>query len=585
MTLPQPKTLLDALREAKAIDESTRKAIEREVTTTGRDLESVLGTTGNVPEPAILEAKSRLFNIPVRAVENVDDITQEALQTIPEEAARFYQLVPLEKRGQTLTVGIINPGDWRTQEALKFILARRSLKAQVYLISQHDFEEVLKRYRTLRGEVAQALEELESELSGDTVTLGERKHEPAVDEEVISEEAPITKVVAVILKHATEGNASDIHIEPGKRELRVRFRVDGALRTSLVLPLAIHQAVASRIKILSDLKIDETRIPQDGRFHARIGDKEIDFRVSTFPTSFGEKVEMRILDPSVGIRTLEELGVSGRNLEALNKGMNRPYGMILATGPTGSGKSTTLYAVLRVLNKEDVNIISLEDPVEYYIENLNQSQIRPEIGYTFATGLRHVLRQDPDIIMVGEIRDSETAELAIHAALTGHIVLSTLHTNDALGVIPRLVDMGIQPFLIPSALNLVLAQRLVRRLCPDCKRPYPAAAAAEKIILETVATLPESELKLIPTRTPPFTLYEAPGCKRCGHKGTRGRIAIYEVLEMTPQLEEITVHNLLESALVKEAERQGVVRMKHDGVIKALQGLVGLEEVLEAVEV
>ncbi|MBI4099347.1 type II/IV secretion system protein [Candidatus Parcubacteria bacterium] len=581
----QTKTLLDALREAKVIDEPTQKAVEREVTETGRDVEDVLGTAGNVPEPAILEAKSRLFNMPVRTVENVEDITQEALQTIPEEAARFYQLVPLEKHGQTLTVGIINPGDWRTQEALKFILARRSLKAQAYLIGRHDFEEVLKRYRTLRGEVAQALEELESELSGDTVTLGERKHEPTVDEEVISEEAPITKVVAVILKHATEGNASDIHIEPGKRELRVRFRVDGALRTSLVLPLAIHQAVVSRIKILSTLKIDETRIPQDGRFHARIGDKEIDFRVSTFPTSFGEKVAMRILDPSVGIRTLEELGVSGRNLEALNKGMNRPYGMILATGPTGSGKSTTLYAVLRVLNKEDVNIISLEDPVEYYIENLNQSQIRPEIGYTFATGLRHVLRQDPDIIMVGEIRDSETAELAIHAALTGHIVLSTLHTNDALGVIPRLVDMGIQPFLIPSALNLVLAQRLVRRLCPDCKRSHPAAREAERIILETLATLPESELKLIPTTKPPFTLYGAPGCKRCGHKGTRGRIAIYEVLEMTPQLEETTVHNLLESALAKEAERQGVVRMKHDGVIKALQGLVSLEEVLEAVEV
>lgn len=585
MAVSQTKTLLDFLREARAIDQPTQQAIEKDVITSGRDLEEVLAASASVPEGSLLEAKSKLFGVPVRAIENAEEITQDVLQIVPEEAARFYQLVPIEKKGTTLTVGLINPGDWRTQEALKFILARRGLKAQSFLVSRHDFGEVLKRYRTLRGEVAQALEELESELSGDTVTLEQQKEAARPDEEAISEEAPITKVVAVVLKHATEGNASDIHIEPGKKELRVRFRVDGALRTSLVLPITIHPAVVSRIKILSDLKIDETRIPQDGRFHAKIGEKEIDFRISTFPTSFGEKVAMRILDPTVGLKTLEELGVSGRNLEALNAGINRPFGMILITGPTGSGKSTTLYAILRLLNKEDVNIVSLEDPVEYYIENLNQSQIRPEIGYTFATGLRHILRQDPDIIMVGEIRDNETAELAIHAALTGHIVLSTLHTNDALGVIPRLVDMGVEPFLIPSALNLAIAQRLVRRLCPDCKRPVKAEGRAEAIVEETVKVLPESEQKLLPAVRPPFTLYEAAGCKKCGHKGTRGRIAIYEVLEMTPQLEVITLHELAESAISKEADRQGMIRMKYDGVIKALQGFVSLQEVLEAVEV
>ncbi len=585
MAIPQTKTLFDLLREARAIDQPTQQAIEKEVITSGRDLEEVLAASASVPEQALLEAKSKLFGVPVRTIENAEEIPQDVLQVIPEEAARFYQLAPIEKKGTTLTVGLINPGDWRTQEALKFILARRGLTAESFLISRHDFEEVLKRYRTLRGEVAQALEELESELSGDTVTL-EQKHELArPDEEAISEEAPITKVVAVVLKHATEGNASDIHIEPGKKELRVRFRVDGALRTSLVLPITIHPAVVSRIKILSNLKIDEMRIPQDGRFHAKIGDKEIDFRISTFPTSFGEKVAMRILDPTVGLKTLEELGVSGRNLEALNIGINRPFGMILLTGPTGSGKSTTLYAILRLLNKEDVNIVSLEDPVEYYIEDLNQSQIRPEIGYTFATGLRHILRQDPDIIMVGEIRDNETAELAIHAALTGHIVLSTLHTNDALGVIPRLVDMGVEPFLIPSALNLAIAQRLVRRLCPDCKRPVTAEGRAAAIIEETIRALPESEQKLLPAIQPPFTLYEAAGCKKCGHKGTKGRIAIYEVLEMTPQLEAITLHELSGSAISKEADRQGMIRLKYDGIIKALQGFVSLQEVLEAVEV
>ncbi|MBI2624189.1 type II/IV secretion system protein [Candidatus Parcubacteria bacterium] len=585
MVTTQTKTLLDFLREAKAIDQPTKQAIEKEVISSGRDLEEILAASPSVSEGALLEAKSHLFNVPVRAIENAEDITQEVLQIIPEEAARFYQLVPIEKKDSTLTVGLINPGDWRTQEALKFILARRGLEAQIFLISRHDFEEVLRRYRTLRGEVAQALEELETELSSDTVTLEQKREIARPGEEAISEEAPITKVVAVILKHATEGNASDIHIEPGKKELRVRFRVDGALRTSLVLPINIHPAVVSRIKILSNLKIDETRIPQDGRFHAKIGDKEIDFRISTFPTSFGEKVAMRILDPTVGLKSLEELGVSGRNLQVLNSGINRPFGMILITGPTGSGKSTTLYAILRVLNKEDVNIVSLEDPVEYYIENLNQSQIRPEIGYSFATGLRHILRQDPDIIMVGEIRDSETAGLAIHAALTGHIVLSTLHTNDVLGVIPRLVDMGVEPFLIPSALNLAIAQRLVRRLCPDCKRAVAAEGRAEAIIAETISILPESEQKLLPSIKPPFTLYEATGCKKCGHKGTRGRIAIYEVLEMTPQLENIAVHELIESALSKEADRQGMISMKYDGITKALQGIVSLQEVLEAAEV
>ena len=309
------------------------------------------------------------------------------------------------------------------------------------------------------------------------------------------EDAPVTKIVAVILRHALEGNASDIHIEAVSDRVKIRFRVDGVMYTSIVLPLTIHEAIVSRIKILTDMKIDEKRKPQDGRFEARIEGRDIDFRVSTFPSFFGEKVVIRILDRERGVKSLEELGLSADHLKIVREMVARPYGLILLTGPTGSGKTTTLYAMLKELDREANNVVSLEDPIEYNIEGVNQSQVRPEIGYDFASGLRTILRQDPDIIMVGEIRDKETAAMAIHAALTGHLVLSTLHTNNAAGVVPRLIDMGVDPYLIAPTLLMVIGQRLVRKLCPDSRKEVVLEGAFKEIAQNELKNMPDEARK------------------------------------------------------------------------------------------
>ena len=511
-------------------------------------------------------------------------ISKDALKQIPEEAATFYQIIPVAFEGDKLVVGMINPDDLRSREALRFIAQSRNFIPKIGLITLTDFKNALKQYRTLKEEVESALTELDKELS----VKKDKTKKVEVDEEEemekIMAEAPITKIVAVILRHAQEGKASDIHIEPAERDLKVRFRIDGILHTSLLLPKSIQSAVISRIKILSNLKIDETRVPQDGRFHSVMDGQKIDFRVSTFPTVAGEKVVLRLLDPSVGLMSFDQLGLVGHSRQIVEAAIKEPYGMILITGPTGSGKSTTLYAILRVLNEEAVNIVSLEDPVEYYIEGVAQSQIKPEIDYTFASGLRSILRQDPDIIMVGEIRDSETAELATHAALTGHIVLSTLHTNNALGVIPRLTDMGVQKFLIPSSLKVAMAQRLVRRLCPDCRQIIESPKEVKKVILEQIETMPERTKKEILEKYPELKIWQAPGCKFCGGKGTKGRIAIYEAMAMTPELEKIIVGSPTEAEIKSEAERQEMITMKQDGIIKVLEGLISFEELMSTVE-
>ncbi len=351
----------------------------------------------------------------------------------------------------------------------------------------------------------------------------------------------------------------------------------------MVLPIEIAPAIVARVKILSNLQIDETRRPQDGRFTTKLGEKEVDFRVAILPTARGEKAALRILDPTIGLRTLPELGIIGRNLDVVERGIRKPFGMILMTGPTGSGKSTTIYGILQILNTDSVNIVSLEDPVEYHLDGVNQSQIRPELGYTFATGLRQILRQDPNIIVVGEMRDSETAGLAVQSALTGHLVLSTLHTNDAIGVIPRLIDMGVEPFLLPSALNVALAQRLVKRLCPDCKKETEPSEPVKKIILDAVNSMPENSRPKIKSNK--FKIYKVSGCPKCGNKGTKGRIAVFEILEMTPNLEEIIISEPTESKILAEAKRQGMVTMFQDGILKVLDGIIGFEELIQVVSV
>ena len=389
--------------------------------------------------------------------------------------------------------------------------------------------------------------------------------------------------MAVILRHAVDGNASDVHIEPARDKVRVRFRMDGILHASLLLPLKTLPAVVARIKILSNLKIDETRAPQDGRFSAKIEDKEVDFRVSTLPTVLGEKVAIRILDPTQRKINFESLGITGRNLKVIERALTKSYGMILATGPTGTGKSTTLYAILGLLNKEEENVVTLEDPVEYFVEGVNQSQVNNEIGYGFAVGLRHILRQDPDTIMVGEIRDDETAFLAIHAALTGHIVLSSLHTSNTLGVVPRLIDMGVKPFLIPPTLAIASAQRLVRMLCPYCRKKIKANPEIRKAIMKEIESFPADMKKKVKAPGDIF-VYEPIGCKKCNDTGYAGRIGIFEILEMTEQLAEIILKEPSEAKIQEEAERQGMVTMKQDGILKVLQGVTSFEEVIRVAE-
>ena len=549
-------------------------AIKADAKKQGLSIEDTLYQRG-VDEEAILEAKSEILGFPTKNLMGTK-VPFDVLREIPEESARYYQFVPLGEAGEELEIGMVHPDDVSGQQALKFISARLRRAFKIFLIKPTDFQMILQEYKSIGGEVTKALTQFEEETKDENLILTQTERD--LTKGLLSEDAPIAKIVDVIVKHGVDGRASDIHIEPLQDGVRVRFRLDGVLYTSLNLPSSALHAIVNRVKILTKMKIDETRIPQDGRFHARVGNKDIDFRVSTLPTPFGETVAIRVLDPDAGVKTLADLGFQGRNLVVVQESIKRPYGMILITGPTGSGKSTTLYALLQLLNREGVNIISLEDPIEYFIPGLNQSQIRPEIGYDFATGLRNILRQDPDIIMVGEIRDKETAQLAMQAALTGHLVLSTLHTNNAIGVIPRLIDMGVDPFLIPSTLILAVAQRLVRKLCPDARKSIEGGPLLQ-FVEEGVAAMPEMARKEVTSRKP-WTMYRSdtsPGCP----KGTSGRIGIFETLAMTPLLEQIIADGPSESKILEEATRQQMITMREDGILKVLDGTIGVTELME----
>jgi type IV pilus assembly protein PilB len=529
-------------------------------------------------ESELFAKKSDSLRIPLREVDP-GSASLNVLELIPEETAKYYQMIPINKTEKDVEIGMVYPEDLKAQEALKFLARQKSFTYKVLLITITNFKDLLSQYRNLKKEVGKALEELEVELKDE----GEEEEITSPSEyQRIAEEAPITKIVAVILRHAVEGDASDIHIEPTRDKLRVRFRSLGDLHASIFLPLNIHPAVVARIKILSNLKIDESRKPQDGRFSTKVNGKMIDYRVSTFPTAMGEKVAIRVLDPQTGKKSLENLGLDGKTLEVVKDKIKKPYGLILATGPTGSGKTTTLYSILDILNKEEVNIVTLEDPIEYFIEGLNQSQVRPEINYTFASGLRHILRQDPDIIMVGEIRDEETANLVIHAALTGHIVLSTLHTSNALGVIPRLIDMGIRPYLIPPTLQVAMAQRLVRKLCDYCKQEVKPNIKIKELIMKELSEMPDDAGKEFSKKD--IKIYESKGCSKCAGSGFSGRIALFEALSMTNALADLILKDPSELSIMKEAKEQKMITIRQDGMLKALRGVTTIEEILRVTE-
>ena len=576
--------IIQLLVQKNIIDAKKADALGEQVRSSGLKPEEVILKEKIVEEGFLFQLKGEALKMPLGEVAH-KDIPLKILELIPEDSAKYYRMIPLARQGDTLDIGMVYPEDPQAQEALKFLARQGNFSPRISLILLSTFESVLRAYRSLKTGGTQALQELEEEIK-----KGWEQNAPSGLAELqrLVEEAPITKMVAVILRNAVEGKASDIHIEPTKDSLRVRFRLLGELYSSLVLPKRTHQAIISRVKILANLKIDEARVPQDGRFSASIDEKIIDFRVSTFPTALGEKVAIRVLDPAAGLRSFEELGLEGTNLSWVKEAIQRAYGLILVTGPTGSGKTTTLYAILRQLNKEGVNIVSLEDPVEYLIESINQSQVRPEIGYDFPQGLRQILRQDPDVIMVGEVRDKETASLVIHSSLTGHIVLSTLHTNNVIGVIPRLLDMGVDRYLISPSLSLAVSQRLVRRLCDQCKGKQEPAKEIADLISKELDKAPLHMQKraaiVLGVGVKAMFVFAPKGCKACGGSGFSGRIGIFEVLKMTQELQEIILKDPSESNIAKEAKRQGMATMRQDGVLKVLDGVTTIEEVLRETE-
>ncbi len=511
------------------------------------------------------------------------NLEKHILEIIPEETARTHRLFSFERRDSTLLIAMVNPGDFDAMNVLRFLAEKEMLSIEIYGTTDVIFQEAMKHYTGTDKALKEAILSLKK---GSDETLQFKEEKKKSVESDVFQDAPIAKLVEVIVKHSLDGRASDIHIEPIDGSYRVRFRIDGILKSQLVFPPEVGRAVISRIKILANLKIDEKRKPQDGRIRFEAEDRSIDLRVSSLPVMEGEKVVMRVLDRSGNVNDLDQLGLWGRNREVLTTKIREPFGIVLITGPTGSGKSTTLYAFLQILNQEERNIVTLEDPVEYFMDGINQSQIRPEIGYTFAAGLRSILRQDPNVIMVGEIRDSETAELAIHAALTGHLVLSTLHTNDAIGSVPRLVDMSVEPFLLASSLQAVAAQRLVRKICEHCKEPMPLTEIQTNRLMQIYQEIPLEEkqaYKLSPTQA--MQVYRGAGCDECGKSGYKGRIAIYEVFEVNDAVRAIiTDHKANEHELRKESVEQGMVSMKEDGLLKVLLGITTLAEVERATE-
>jgi len=575
----QSKNIVDILMEkGKLTEENARKARDFAVEQ-NLSIEEALVKNKIIDDEELAKIRAKESGIPYVDLRE-EFIPIKVLEKIPEEAAEHYKIISFFSDDEKIKVAFVDPEDVKANEALRFFSWQRGKKIENYICSQSSFSSAFSQYHIITSEVKRALEDIEN------VKVSAKEESSAAktfEEGKLSEEAPVSKIVDMILRTGVEARASDIHIEPIEGELQIRNRVDGTLQKSSSLPERLQPSIVSRIKILANLKIDEQRKPQDGRFQILINNQSYDFRVSTLPTVNGEKIELRILDKSSGIQSLENLGMGNYYRRLVLENIQKPFGAILVSGPTGSGKSTTIYALLSILNQEGVNIITLEDPIEYYISGVNQSQIMPEIGYTFASGLRSILRQDPDIITVGEIRDGETAELVIHAALTGHLVLSTIHTNNAAGVIPRLIDMGVEPFLISSSVNLAMAQRLVKRICPHCRKEYAPTAEVEKIILEELARIPEAIKKEIGDflEKRPVKVWRGEGCKYCRDKGVKGRIGLFEVIVMTKELGKIVTEKPTAIAIEKEARRQNMITIRQAGIVKALRGDALIDEVLD----
>lgn len=566
MKLQKQRYIEDILYDKKLLSDDQVSAIKLESLNTGKNSEEIVKERKYVSDEDLAKAKGELFDIPFYSLKD-HSIKPEILEFIPENVARSYKLVPFDKKNNFLYVAMADPLDLQIVE---FIERRAKLSVKTFISDPAEIVKVIEEQygKNIGEDVFEALEEFAG-----TEKIQESISDIKKANEVIRD-APVARVVSTILEYAVKSRASDVHIEPQEDKTRVRYRIDGVLQERLSLPKKVTESVVARIKILSGLKIDEKRKPQDGRFKVEVGETTTDLRVSSLPTVFGEKLVIRLLKEQGQVLTFKDLGLSGMALKHFEETLLRPNGIILVTGPTGSGKTVTLATALYKLNTIRVNIITLEDPVEIRVPGVNQVQINTAAGLTFASGLRSILRQDPNIIMVGEIRDSETASLAINAALTGHLVLSTLHTNSAAGAIPRLIDMGAENFLLASTLNLVLAQRLVRKVCSFCKEKFEAPKEVSEDIKKALGNLFNKK------DSDKVYLYRGKGCEKCGEQGYLGRAGIFEVMPLSPKIAKLILERMPESEIEKIAVEEGMLTLLQDGYLKALEGLTTIEEAL-----
>lgn len=576
------KTVADVLYEKKLINSDQLAAIKFENVNTGKSIEQVVKDRGYVKAEDFAEALGAVYNVPFITL-TAEQVDPSLMDLVPLNVAKKYRFVPFELKENKLSLAMIDPLDLQT---IDFIERKTGYKVVPYITTEKTIEKVLEEQKgkELGEEITAALQEITETTLKIEETGGEITDATLRD-------APIARIVSMILETAVKIGASDIHIEPGEDGSRLRYRVDGILEEKRKLPKEMHDSVIARIKILASMKIDEKRVPQDGRFKVQVGKSETDLRISTLPTIYGEKVVIRLLKEEGTVFSFRDLGMRGSTLKRFEEASLKPNGMLLVTGPTGSGKTVTLASALSKLNTIRVNIVTLEDPVEIRVPGVNQVQVNPQAGLNFADGLRSFLRQDPNIIMVGEIRDGDTAELAVHAALTGHLVLSTLHTNSAAGALPRLLDMGVENFLLASTVNAILAQRLVRKICVDCKEEYEPPEEVQESVKKIMAEVAENKVLL--ARDPEIskilkavngreklTLWRGKGCPKCGNVGYRGRLGIFELLYMTEEISRLVLENAPSSKIHDTSVKLGMLTLLQDGYLRIVEGMTTLEEVL-----
>ncbi|EKD99784.1 MAG: hypothetical protein ACD_22C00173G0003 [uncultured bacterium] len=575
------KGVEEVLYDKKLLTSDQLSAIKFEHVNTGKNVVDIVKERGYVSNDDFVKAMGESYGIDFTDLAGVQ-IDQALLDLVPTNMARRYSVIPFALDGNNLSLAMTDPLDLQT---IEFVERKTGYKVVPFITTDKVIEKVLEEQKgkAIGEEISAALEEI----SQNTLKIEESDGEIS---DATIRDAPIARIVGMILETAVKLGASDIHLEPGEEGSRLRYRIDGIMEEKRKLPKEMHDSIIARIKILAKMKIDEKRIPLDGRFKVQVGNTSTDLRVSTLPTIYGEKVVIRLLKEEGAVFTFKDLGLRGLSLKRVEEGMLKPNGMVLVTGPTGSGKTVTLASALAKLNTVRVNIVTLEDPVEIRVPGVNQVQINPQAGLTFATGLRAFLRQDPNIIMVGEIRDSETAELAIHAALTGHLVLSTLHTNSAAGALPRLLDMGAENFLLASTVNVIIAQRLVRKICTNCKTEYdPPKEVVDDIkrILDNV-----SKSKILMSKDPDIAksikkveeqkikLYKGKGCDKCANTGYKGRLGIFEVLEISPPVAHLTLDSSPASKIEAVAIEEGMLTLIQDGYLRVVEGMTTLEEVM-----